>query len=760
MVRHMPMAICIWKDLSEADSVTIRKEAEKYAKEQIQSQMAQFKQFGIMSSWTTDTTYRTLDHDYEIRQLRIFQKMVERGLIYRHHRPVYYSPSSRSALAEAELEYKDSHVSHSTYVSYDLDLIRRDDWSPALGELIRQQPRAQLLVWTTTPWTFTANMAIAVNPDMRYIVMIDQKKPELGAVIFATERRPALRSILEEMQWDTVLGEIQGSDLAHASYRPLFSKLVDAPSLPVIPSSHVTPSSGTGLVHCAPAHGQEDYAVFRALGLMPASSASSIVCHVDSLGKFKPTVAEVLGNGFRELVEGKDVLGEGGKAMVSVLREIGVLRKIERIKHRYPYDWKTDQPVITMATSQWFANLDAIKDDAIAALQDVQFEPPQSRNRLETYVRSRSEWCISRQRVWGVPIPALYHLPTKRAVLDYASLSHILSILEKKGVRHWWDGSVEEFVPPYLRIDGENVNEAWMKGTDTMDVWFDSGTSWSMLEGLAKDDEVADRREGQYADVCLEGSDQHRGWFQSQLLTAVGCAQPERTQVSPYGTLITHGMVLDEKGKKMSKSLGNIVSPMTIINGGDNLKQDPVYGTEVLRLWAATVESGNDMSIGPKILSQCMESVRKIRNSARFILGNLGDKRQPQQEKVTHEHFSLADRYVMHKLYELESTSLEGYAKYDFARVVSSLSNFANITLSSLYFHITKDCLYADAPNSIGRRAVVTVMDQILETMTSVMAPILPHVAEEIHQTLHADNAHVSSVFCEPWKPLVVEKIW
>lgn len=262
-----------------------------------------------------------------------------------------------------------------------------------------------------------------------------------------------------------------------------------------------------------------------------------------------------------------------------------------------------------------------------------------ARNRLEAFVRSRSEWCISRQRVWGVPIPALYHLPTDRAVLTTDSLSHILSILEQKGTRHWWDGHVSDFVPPSLLVPGEDVETAWAKGTDTMDVWFDSGTSWSMLEGLAQM-EASQKVPGRYADVCLEGSDQHRGWFQSQLLTATASAPPTKPPVAPYGALITHGMVLDENDKKMSKSLGNIVTPQTIINGGKDAKKEPAYGTEVLRLWVATVEVGRDMSIGPTVLSQCVENLRKIRNTARFLLGNLGDRRLKEEEKVPREQLS------------------------------------------------------------------------------------------------------------------------
>ncbi|EKM57047.1 uncharacterized protein PHACADRAFT_208201 [Phanerochaete carnosa HHB-10118-sp] len=733
------------KDVDEVSSVTIRQEAEKYAKEQVESQKDQFKSLGIMAKWDRETTYRTMDHDYEMRQLRIFQKMVERGLIFRQHRPVHYSPSSQSALAESELEYKDAHVSHSVYVTFDLE-------STTTGALSGVEGPIRLLVWTTTPWTLTANMGIAVSPEMQYVVGCSSQDPEAGALIFALDRKEDLQPILDGMGIDEIKITIPGSALVELKYRSLFSSRNDAPqSLSILPSSHVTPDSGTGVVHLAPAHGQEDYELFRSRGL-----TSDMVCHVDRRGRFTSSVITVVGEAFAGRLIGKEVLSEGGKAMVDILTELQVLKKIQRYKHRYPYDWKTDQPIIMMATSQWFANLDAIKGDAINALQEVDFFPAVSRNRLEAFVRSRSEWCISRQRVWGVPIPALYHLPTESAILTPDSLTHIISVLERKGTRRWWNGSVADFVPPSLLFPGEDVDKTWVKGTDTMDVWFDSGTSWSLLEGLAQV-ETSQKVPGRYADVCLEGSDQHRGWFQSLLLTAVASAPLKKPPVAPYGALITHGMVLDENDRKMSKSIGNIVTPQTIIHGGKDTKKEPAYGTGVLRLWVATVEVGRDMSIGPTVLSQCVENLRKIRNTARFLLGNLGDHRLSDEDKAPRELLGMTDRYVMHKLHELESTAREGYSTYNFPKVVAALSNFANITLSTLYFDTTKDPLYCDAKDSVRRRAIVTVMEQLLDTITKVMAPILPHLAEEIHQTRYPEGTEVSSVFCQPWQPLDAE---
>ncbi|KAH9941162.1 isoleucyl-tRNA synthetase [Epithele typhae] len=748
-------------EVNELTPLRIREEAEKYARNEVASQMKQFRELGIMANWNAETTYRTLDPDYELRQLNVFKAMVEKGLIYRQHRPVHYSPSSQSALAEAELVYNDAHFSHSVYVTFPLDL-SSTDISQRLGILDADVHSVSLLVWTTTPWTLTANMAIAVNPGMRYRVASVASEAGQSFLVYALDRADALHAIPGLFPSPpTVLGEFDGSNLVGAQYRPIFAPLHSSSSsmasLPVIASSHVTPDSGTGLVHCAPAHGPEDYAAMQSLGLLSRSTsdvASNLVCHVNSLGQFTSDVAAVVGQEAACGLVAKDVLGDGSRGIVDLLRRAGAVLKVQRYKHRYPYDWKTDQPVITLATSQWFANLDVIKNDAVEAMKEVSFVPKISQNRLESFVQSRSEWCISRQRVWGVPIPALYHIPTNGAVLDSDSLTHILDVLRKHGPGYWWDGPVSAFVPPSRR-DGKSDTELdtlWKKGTDTMDVWFDSGVAWSQLEDL-----IEYNTEGRAfgADAALEGTDQHRGWFQSLLLTALGSAQDlTRPRTAPYRTLVTHGMVLDEQGKKMSKSLGNIVSPMAIIHG-DAATPSQGYGPDVLRLWAATVEFWKDMSIGPLVLEQCAETMRKVRNSARFMLGSLGDRPLEEAEKVPYENLGLAERYVLHRLHRLDGIARTAYEAYDYPRVMNELSYMANITLSSFYFHMNKDCLYADSKDSLSRRRVLTVLDQTLTTMTKVLAPALPHLAEEIHSTRHGPQC--PSVFTTPWTTLPAE---
>ncbi|KAJ7839606.1 tRNA synthetases class I-domain-containing protein [Mycena olivaceomarginata] len=694
------------EDSASLPPLAIRQAANKTALREIETQKEQFQRLGIMADWSTETTYRTIDHSYQMRQLRVFRDMVENGLIFRRYRPVHFSPSSRSALAEAELVYKDDHVSHSVFVTFDLNTTE-DVTVFQTHHLVGQA--IQLLVWTTTPWTLTANMAIAVHPDLTYVVL-RRTSAEAPLLIVAKERMDALADIIGPAD---IVAELLGAELAGTFYTPIFATL--CPSLrplPIITAGHVTSTSGTGLVHSAPAHGAEDYNAFRELGLL--DKKEEILCHVGSAGEFTTQVAEIVGDdGARGLI-GESVLDGGSRKVVQLLKDIGALVKIQRIKHRYPYDWRTDKPIIMTATSQWFANLDDIKADALAALEGVSFFPPVSRARLTSFVQLRSEWCISRQRVWGVPIPTLYHIPTDEAVLDSPTLEHILRVLDKKGIEYWWEGPVEEFVPPALQEAGVAVDAVWRKGTDTMDVWFDSGTAWSML---------GERGNGvPRADVCLEGSDQHRGWFQSQLLTAVASAPPEQRTLSPYGTLITHGMVLDQKGKKMSKSLGNVTSPMTVVDGGLDLKKEPAYGADVLRFWVASVDYWNDVYLGPVVLAQAAEGVRKIRNTARFVLGNVGSaETRAKMKRVQRSEMGLV--------------------------LAAALSNFANITLSSFYFDISKDGLFE-------RRATVTVLEQVLTTMNSIMAPLVPHLAEEIHE---AFNETESSIFTIQWKPLASE---
>ncbi|KAJ3907454.1 tRNA synthetases class I-domain-containing protein [Lentinula edodes] len=634
--------------------------------------------------------YRTLDHSYEMRQLRIFEQIVNNGLIHRRYRPVHYSPSSRSALAEAELVYKENHVSHSVYVTFALD-------HPSAELVLKTTNIAsfdpiQLLVWTTTPWTLAANMGIAVHSDMVYTLL--RRMTDSSLTLIAQSRLKALLDILGSIE---ILVALKGVDLVGLQYSPIFSSLCDTerPAMQTLRASHVTPESGIGPVHCAPAHVEEDYKLFRSYDLISSGTQSpstamsnTLICHIHN-GLFFEKVANVVGPSAHMLI---------GQPVVEELR--GVVRLFETSRKTTGCEEIYAQVSLRLANGEayhryWFANLDRIRDDALKALNDVTVLNPSSNIALNG---------VSPDNVYGVYLFPHYSAPKPGTPCPI--------------------GPVEEFLPPKMKTT--DVGE-WQKSTDTMDVWFDSGTSWSMLDPPAPSGGRSCR-----ADICLEGSDQHRGWFQSQLLTAVGSASETTTEYpsgdatpnaklrSPCSTLITHRTVLVGKGKKMSKSPGNIVSPLTIVLGGTDKKTDPAHGADILRLWAASVEFKTDISIGHTSL------MRK----------DLG----------------LVERFVMHELYVLEKIALRGYKEFDFAKVTAALVNFANSTLSSLYFDITKDCLYANSFRSIERKAAVTVLEKILDTMTSILAPILPHLAEEIRQ-----HPKSKTFFEKGWKPLDLE---
>ncbi|EJD54726.1 isoleucyl-tRNA synthetase [Auricularia subglabra TFB-10046 SS5] len=697
----------------ELEPHVIRDAARKVALREVDNQREQMKVFGLLGNWSDGTTYRTIEHAYEIRQLRTFQAMVKKGLITRHYRPVHWSPSSRTALAEAELEYNDNHKSTAVFVTFDLD---ESSFTPQLRALVQAHGLPRLLVWTTTPWTLPSNMAIAVHNELNYSLLRRAETQELLLLL-----ESAAAPIIGDFE---VLTTISGGDLIGARYKPLFSS---RPSQPLIHSPHVKADKGTGLVHSAAGHAHEDYLVMQALGLLGARG-ENVLSPVGPDGHFTSEVAEL----WPEVdgLSGQFVLGKGTAVIVQALQERGHLVKQEKFVHSYPYDWRTKQPTIVTATSQWFANIDDLKSAAFAALNNVQFIPAGSETRLRSFIRERSEWCISRQRTWGVPIPALFD-SDGNAVLTPESLDYIISVLDKHGTSYWWDAPASEFVPPSLAGKGE-----FTKSRDTMDVWFDSGTAWTALSAPA--------------DVVLEGSDQHRGWFQSLLLTSLGAG--EAGLGAPYKTVVTHGFTLDDKGRKMAKSLGNVVSPLTIVNGGPDQKKEPPYGADVLRLWVASVDFGRDMSIGASVLANTAEAHRKLRNCSRFMLANLSDGAE-QFEPVTRSEMGLAERYMMHEMYELQREAHAAYATLNFPKVVTSLVNFCNVTLSAFYFNITKDSLYADVADAPRRRAALTVFDHVLRTMTMIMAPLLPHLAEEIHATWKSSDPKLS-VFARGWLPL------
>lgn len=481
-----------------------------------------------------------------------------------------------------------------------------------------------LLIWTTTPWSLPSNMAIAVHPELEYC-LVQAESQDSHLFIIGAERVEALTELKlglhptaakkgEEPAASghrTTFGPLReiarfrGRDLIGSEYSHCFLQK-DKVSRPVVPADYVTAETGTGLVHTAPAHGAEDYENLKSLGLL---DGEELISPINDEGRYTDEAPEPL--------RGLDVLGAGARKATQMLHEAGALLSEVPQRHRYPCDWRSKQPVIVRATWQWFANLDKIKGGALKALQKVDFVPSNSRNRLEAFVQGRNEWCISRQRAWGLPIPVLYDEATGEPLLTPENVEHIAGVLHEKGTDHWWIGNATEFVAPQYQKGGR-----WIKGTDTIDVWFDSGSSWAVLQDALGAEGTSFSEVEPIADVYLEGSDQHRGWFQSSLLTKVASSSDLDAASAPYKHVITHGMVVDKDGKKMSKSIGNVVSPLDFIDGSPKAHM-PAYGADVLRFWVARSDYTREAPVGAEIIKKASDALRKLRNTARFMLANL-----------------------------------------------------------------------------------------------------------------------------------------
>lgn len=544
---------------------------------------------------------------------------------------------------------------------------------------------------------------------------------------------------------------MKGEELVGSTYKhPLYER-----TSPVLAGGdYITTESGTGLVHTAPGHGQEDYLTGLKNGL-------ELLSPVDDVGKFTIEAGEKFA--------GMSVLGDGNQAMIDALNEAGALLKVEDYSHKYPYDWRTKKPTIFRATDQWFASVEGFRDDAMDAIDTVSaFEistceklfldcmtffmvlltelfnaqvrwiPEIGKNRITSFVEGRGDWCISRQRSWGVPIPVFYDRETGNEVLlTEDTLEHIKSIFAEHGSNAWWTMDEEELLPAQYKEEASK----WKKGTDTMDVWFDSGSSWA---GVAKGrDELA-----YPADIYLEGSDQHRGWFQSSLLTSVA-AQKQ----APYKAVLTHGFVLDEKGYKMSKSLGNVVDPLMVIEGGNNKKADPAYGADVLRLWVASVDYSGDVCIGKNIIKQTFESYRKLRNTARYMIGNLADFKPEGTDgsnAIPYDELPSMDKWMLGRLSAVLKDVDNAIDEYQFSRATQELLRFATSDLSNFYLDVAKDRLYISGINDSRRRSCQTVIHACLEGFAKSISPILPHMAEDIWQNLPYEQSS-ESVFEDGW---------
>ena len=680
----------------------LRWKARDFAIKTMERQRKSFMRYGVWADW--ESPYLTLKPEYEAAQIEVFGRMVLKGYIYRGYKPVYWSPSSQTALAEAELEYPEGHESQSIYVSFEITALAAAA-EKTLGSFM---PGLKVAIWTTTPWTIPGNLAVSLNPGLTYAV-VETGDQEYWLV--ASDLVEVLNQTFETAF--TVKATIEGKALENSTYRhPLFER-----EGPLVMGDYVTTESGTGLVHTAPGHGQEDYQVGQQYGL-------AMLSPVNGDGKFTSDAGPF---------EGLDVLDGGNDAVIDALKEAGALLKEEAYSHKYPYDWRTKKPVILRATEQWFASVDGFREAVLQAIAQVSWVPAQGENRITSMVSERSDWCISRQRNWGVPIPVFYEEQTREPLLNEETLTHIQSIIAEHGSDAWWEMSVEDLLPETYRNDGKT----YLKGTDTMDVWFDSGSSWASV--------VQQRDELQYpADLYLEGSDQHRGWFQSSLLTSVAAQG-----VAPYKQVLTHGFVLDEKGRKMSKSIGNVVDPAIVIAGGKNQKVEPAFGADVLRLWVSSVDYSSDVPLGKTILSQMADVYRKIRNTARFLIGNL-DGFDPAKDAIAYDQLPELDRYMLHRMTEVFSEVTDAFKTYQFFRFFQTVQNFCVVDLSNFYLDIAKDRLYISASDEARRQSCQTVLAIALENLAKAIAPVLSHMAEDIWQALPYDTGY-KSVFESGW---------
>jgi isoleucyl-tRNA synthetase len=718
---------------SQLGAIAVRQAARALAHDTVEAQKAGFQAWGVMGEW--DKAWRSMDKDFEMRQLDVFKSMLSKGLIYQNFKPVYWSPSSQTALAEAELEYNSEHQSTAVYVKFPMSKLPSSLESLAAGEPV------SAVIWTTTPWTLLANKAIGVHESLEYALT---RSASHGLLLIAKSQLDEVYKTCGEEAAAEIMGTVKGRELTAATYKhPAFDGA--GYEQPIFHGDFVSADSGSGLVHMAPGHGMEDYKLCLKNDIAPFAP-------VDDQGRFTDEAYPPQ----PELFAGREVLYDGNRAVLKFLSDRGAVISSNKYRHNYPYDWRSKQPVITRATRQWFANVGETEETALKALDDVRFIPAAGEVRLSSFVKNRSEWCISRQRAWGVPIPALYEEVSGSAVLTPESVSHVISVIEQRGIDSWWtdDEFDDAWVPSEIR-----GKSRYRRGRDTMDVWFDSGTSWTHM---SKDPD----NHAQVADVYIEGSDQHRGWFQSSLLTkiAVQAANGVARPVAPFKTLITHGFTLDQVGKKMSKSLGNTVSPDEIMQGtllapikrkkqkGQDTKNQPVsydgMGPDALRLWVAGCDYTKDVVVGIPVLKAVNGSLAKMRVTFKLLTGLL-DTHNPELSRPF-DTLSLIDQMALIDLQRLTHSVRASYAKFDYHQAMAAINQYINTDLSAVYIESIKDRLYADDIHSASRTNAQLVLWQIFTHLTRLLAPVTPLLVEEVREYLPAQLFNAGSA--PPWE--------
>ncbi len=669
----------------EMDTAKFREKCDAYAHEQVNKQMEQLIRMGTFADYKHP--YLTLQHEFEARQIDVFAKMAMDGLIFKGLKPVYWSPSSESALAEAEVEYHDVK-SPTIFVKFQV----KD------GKGILDND-TYFVIWTTTPWTIPANLAICLNANFVYALVETEK----GKLIVLETMVDELMAKFEIKDYK-VVDHFKGSELEYITCQhPLY----DRESL-IILGDHVTDDSGTGCVHTAPGFGADDFFVGQKYGL-PA------YCNVDEHGCMMEDCGEWLAGQY---------VDDANKTVTLKLDEIGALLKLEFITHSYPHDWRTKKPIIFRATDQWFCSLDKIRDQLLDEIDNVNWLNEWGHIRIHNMIKERGDWCISRQRTWGVPIP-IFYCEDGTPIIEQEVFDHVSQLFREYGSNVWFERDEKDLLPEGYTNE-HSPNGIFKKEKDIMDVWFDSGSSHTGV--------MIERGYDYPVDLYFEGSDQYRGWFNSSLI--IGVAAHGK---APYKTVLSHGFVLDGKGNKMSKSLGNTVDPIKLVNQ---------YGADIVRLWATSVAYQQDVRISDDIMKQVAEGYRKIRNTMRVVLGNLNDFKA--SDLIAVNDLPDVDKYMLAKLNQLMKAYDKAYSEYDFATANQEILNYFTNTLSSFYMDFTKDILYIEAADSLRRRQVQTVLYYNAKIMMKLLSPVLVFTSEELHDHFHCDDDQAESVFLEP----------
>ena len=656
-------------DRHRTDVIEFRRHCRDYALKYVDLQREQFKRLGVRGDW--DNPYLTLKPEFEAIQIKVFGEMAKKGYIYKGLKPVYWCGDCETALAEAEVEYGEK-TSPSIYVKFPV----KD------GKGVLPQ-NSFVVIWTTTPWTLPANTGIAVHPDFEYVVVAANNEKYVLA-------KGLLEEVANKLGWSDyqILSECKGQQLERAVCRHPF---VDRDSLVVL-GKHVTLDAGTGCVHTAPGHGEDDFYVGREYGLPVLSPVDNRGCFTEEAQPFTGLYVH-----------------DANQQVIDLLKEKNALLDASNIQHQYPFCWRCKHPIIYRATEQWFASIDGFRQAALQAIDEVQWIPSWGRDRIYNMVRDRGDWCISRQRTWGVPIPIFYCDSCGEPVINDETITHVSELFAEHGSDIWFMKEAKDLLPAGFTCPHCH-GDKFSKETDIMDVWFDSGSShMGVLETYP------DLRWP--ADMYLEGSDQHRGWFNSSLSTAVAVRGK-----APYRIVLTHGFVVDEQGRKMSKSLGNVVDPLKMIEE---------LGADILRLWVASADYRSDVAVSENIIRQSAEAYRKIRNTCRFILGNLYDF-DYEKDQVPYEKLSELDRWALLKLEKLLRRVTKAYQDYEFHIVFHSIHNFCTVDLSNIYFDVLKDTLYCSRPDDPQRRAAQTVLYQLINYLVVMLTPILAFTTEEI----------------------------